>query len=393
MTDRKMHFDRAEYASRQQAVRREMVRRGIDLLVVSDPCNLYYLSGYDAWSFYVPQVLLLGPDAEPVWVGRAMDAAGCEITTSLPAGNIRAYGDEYVQSAKIHPVDFIIAEIRGRGWGDERIGLEIGNYYLGARSYLAFAGGFSAGQIVDASLLVNWVRAIKSPAEIAYMRQAARIVEAAMQTAWDTIKPGVRACDAAAEIYRALIGGTPEYGGNYASSPPLMPAGAQVHTPHLSWTDEPYQLGMQVNLELVAARHRYHTPLGRSLHIGPASRELQRLEIALRDGIDAALACIRPGITAAEIEAVWQQAAGKHGVQKSARCGYSIGIAYPPTFGEQTISIRPGDETVMQPGMTLHLMPAVWLGSESLVMTEPFVVTDTGAECLCDFPRRLEVRI
>lgn len=388
---RAMHFDEAEYVRRQAMVRQAMTDRGIDLLIVSDPCNLYYLCGYDAWSFYVPQVLLLGHEGGPVWIGRAMDAAGAKITTRLPADDIRAYGDEYVQSATRHPVDFIIEEIRARGWGSARTGLEIGNYYLGARAYLAFADAFVPDQMVDASLLVNWVRSVKSPAELDYMRQAARIVEGAMQAAYDTIRPGVRECDAAAEIYRALIGGTSDYGGNYASSPPLMPSGDQVHTPHLSWTDQPYQAGAQVNLELVASRHRYHTPLGRSVLLGNPSPELLRLEAALCDGIEAALAFIRPGVTAAEIDAVWQEAAGKHGVRKAARCGYSIGIAYPPTFGEQTISIRPGDETEMRAGMTLHLMPAVWLGSESLVMTEPFIVTDQGAECLCRFPRRLAV--
>ncbi|MBN8842051.1 MAG: M24 family metallopeptidase [Sphingomonadales bacterium] len=388
---RAMHFDEIEYGRRQTKVRQAMAARGIDLLVVSDPCNLYYLSGYDAWSFYVPQVLLLGIEDRPVWIGRAMDAAGAAITTRLPADDIRAYGDEYVQSATRHPVDFIVEEIKARGWRSARIGLEIGNYYLGARAYLAFADAFASDKIVDASLLVNWVRSVKSPAELDYMRQAARIVEGAMQAAYDIIRPGVRECDAAAEIYRALIGGTAEYGGNYASSPPLMPSGDQVHTPHLSWTDQPYRPGAQVNLELVASRHRYHTPLGRSVLLGEASPEMRRLEAALCDGIEAALAFIRPGVTAAEIDATWQAAAGRHGIQKAARCGYSIGIAYPPTFGEQTISIRPGDQTVMQPGMTLHLMPAVWLGSESLVMTEPFVVTDEGAECLCRFPRRLEV--
>lgn len=388
---REMQFDEAEYSLRQERVRQSMANRGIDLLVVSDPCNLYYLCGYDAWSFYVPQVLLLGVEGRPVWIGRAMDAAGCAITTRLDPEDIRAYGDEYVQSATRHPVDFILAEIRERGWGTARIGVELGSYYLGARAYLALAEAFPDGQISDASLLVNWVRAVKSPAEIHYMRQAARIVEGAMQAAYAIIRPGVRECDAAAEIYRALIGGTAEAGGNYASSPPLMPSGEQVHTPHLTWTDQPYRPGAQVNLELVAARHRYHTPLGRSLLLGEASIALRRLEAALCDGIEAALAFIRPGVTAAQIDAVWQAAAGRHGVQKAARCGYSIGIAYPPTFGEQTISIRPGDETVMQPGMTLHLMPAVWLGSESLVMTEPFVVTEDGAECLCDFPRRIEI--
>lgn len=386
------HFDDADHVRRLNAVRAEMERRDIDLLILSDPCNLYYLTGYDAWSFYVPQVVLLHREAGPLWIGRAMDAAGAAITTNLPSDAIIPYGDAYVQAADVHPMDLVVEEIRRRGWGQDRIGVELGSYYLGARAWLVLAGAFDAGQLVDASLLVNWVRVVKSPTEIAYMRQAARIVEGAMTAAFDAIRPGVRECDAAAIIYHALIGGTADYGGNYASSPPLIPSGDRVHTPHLSWTDQPYRDGAQVNLELVASRHRYHTPLGRSLYLGEPPALLRRIEAALSDGIAAALAFIRPGVTAAEIERVWQAAAGRHGISKSARCGYSIGIAYPPTFGEQTVSIRPGDETVMQAGMTLHLMPAVWLDAQSMVMTEPFVVTETGAECLCDFPRRLEIR-
>jgi Xaa-Pro aminopeptidase len=94
---------------------------------------------------------------------------------------------------------------------------------------------------------------------------------------------------------------------------------------------------------------------------------------------------------AAEVEQLWQAAAGRHGVQKAARCGYSIGIAFPPTFGEQTISLRPGDETVLEPNMTLHLMPAVWQRGASLAITEPLVITANGCEPLCAFERKLFV--
>jgi ectoine hydrolase len=383
-------FDAAEYADRLARVRREMAVRGLDVLVLSDPCNLYYLSGYEAWSFYVPQYLIVpADDSHPVWFGRAMDLRGAEITTGYPADAIHAYPDNYVQSAERHPADLLAAMLVERGWAKARIGIETASYYLTVQAHQHLQRGLPGASLVDASLLVNWVRLVKSPAEIALMRQAGRIVERAMTVATDHIAVGVRQCDVAAEIYRALISGTPEYGGQYASSPPLMPCGERVATPHLSWTDDPYQAGQQTNFELVASRHRYHMPLSRSVYLGQPSPRLRELEHAALDGIDAVFAMARPGVTAAEVEAAWQTAAARHGVRKPARCGYAIGIAYPPTFGELTASLRPGDETVLEEGMTFHLMPGLWLDGESIVITEPFVVTASGAEPFCGFPRRL----
>ena len=102
----------------------------------------------------------------------------------------------------------------------------------------------------DGYNLVNWVKIIKSPAEIAYMEKAAVIVQLAMQKAYDVIDIGVRQCDAAAEVTKTLIKGTDEFGGDYASIVPLMPSGVRTSTPHLSWTDETYKDGDTVILEL-----------------------------------------------------------------------------------------------------------------------------------------------
>lgn len=385
-----LHFDIPEYRSRLERIWRQMQQREIDVLVLSDPCNLYYSTGYDAWSFYVPQVVLLplGSD-RPIWIGREMDARGAQLTTFLEAEDIDPYADSFVQSASSHPMSHVASILRNRGWSRARIGVELGSYYFGARSWDVLRAELPEARWVDASLLVNWVRVVKSDVELGYMKDAARIVERAMRVSLETIRPGVRQCDAAAAIYHALISGTTQFGGQYASSPPLMPSAERVDTPHLSWTSEPYRSGTLTNLELVAARHRYHTPLARSIHLGPAPDNARVLEAALVDGIAAVLENLRPGMTAAEVEALWQGSAARHGVRKRARCGYSIGIAYPPTFGEQTISLRPGDDAVLEPNMTLHLMPAIWHEGASMVITEPFVVTQSGCEPLCDFERRL----
>lgn len=385
-----LHFPLQEYRSRLRRIHEAMERRGVDLLLLSDPCNMYYACGYDAWSFYVPQVVIVSRGSDRlVWVGREMDAGGARLTTCLESGDIEAYGDRFVQAADAHPMSHVASVIRARGWASARIGVELNSYYFGAGAYEVLKRELAQATWVDASLLVNWVRVVKSDAELRYMHEGARIVENAMRAALENARPGVRQCDVAAEIYRAQMRGTPEYGGQYTSTPPLMPSGARVDNPHLPWTNEPYARDTLANFELVASRHRYHTPLARSLYFGKPPQAARTLEAAFLEGIDAVLAGLKPGITAEHVENLWQTAAGKHGVRKRARCGYSIGIAFPPTFGEQTISLRPGDQTVLQEGMTLHLMPAVWQDGASMVITEPLVVTAKGCEPLCRFERKL----
>jgi ectoine hydrolase len=387
-----LNFTLDEYSLRLKKVHAEMDRRGIDLLVLSDPCNIYYVSGYDAWSFYVPQVLLVRRGSDrPVWIGREMDAGGAHITSCLEADDVKSYGDQFVQAADAHPMSYVAQVVRERGWASGRIAAELGSYYLGVRAYETLRADLPQARFLDGSLIVNWVRSVKSDAELRFMREAARIIQSAMKTALEQARPGVRQCDVAAEIYRSLMRGTPEYGGQYASTPPLMPSGERVNNPHLSWTSEPYRKDSLVNFELVASRHRYHMPLSRSLHFGKPPAQTRNLEAATLDGIGEVLSRLKPGMTAAEAEGLWQGAAAKFGVQKRARCGYSIGIAYPPTFGEQTFSLRPGDTTVLQKNMTMHLMPAVWQDGASIVITEPLFITETGCETFCQFERKLFV--
>lgn len=388
--EKQLTFHHQEYEARVKRIRAVMKQRGIDLLLLSDPCNMFYATGYDAWSFYVPQCVLIGQDeGEPVWIGREMDGHGANLTSYLKPENIVPYSDKYVQSTVHHPMSVMADEIRHRFGQNLCIGVEKNSYYLDIQTYERLKSELSACTIEDASLLVNWVRSVKSPKEISYLHDAAVLVQNAMKAAIEMIEPGVRECDVAGTIYRELMAGSPDFAGAYTSTPPLIPTGERLNTPHLSWNSDTYKKDAQVNLELVACRNRYHTPLGRSMFLGKAPEALKTLESAVIDGLDTALSLIKPGMTASDVEASWQSAASKYGVKKNARCGYSLGIAYPPTFGEQTISLRPEDNTVLEVSMTFHLMPAIWHDGHSIVITEPFVVTENGAETFCKFPRKL----
>ena len=107
MTEPQLNFTRAEYASRLQKTRNAMAAKGIDLLYVSDPSNMAWLTGYDGWSFYVHQGVIVPPEGEPVWYGRGQDANGAKRTAYLSHDNIVGYADHYVQSTERHPMDYL----------------------------------------------------------------------------------------------------------------------------------------------------------------------------------------------------------------------------------------------------------------------------------------------
>ena len=124
-------FSAAEYEQRLQRVRQRMSVLGLDTLITSNPAHLNYLTGYDGWSFYVHQCVIVSLQlTQPVWVGRAMDANAARITTWLDEGNIVGYADDYVQSTARHPMDFIAGLMASRGIDGGHIGVEKDSYYF-----------------------------------------------------------------------------------------------------------------------------------------------------------------------------------------------------------------------------------------------------------------------
>ena len=90
-------FLKSEYDDRLQRVRAAMVKKSFDVLVIGDPCNINWLTGYDAWSFYTPQIMVVGLDHGPTWIGRDMDAGAAAFTTYLEADQVVPFPEDYVQ--------------------------------------------------------------------------------------------------------------------------------------------------------------------------------------------------------------------------------------------------------------------------------------------------------
>lgn len=385
-------FSDTEYERRIGEVKARMSQAGFDLILCQDPANMCWLTGYDGWSFYVPQCVLVHLEEDkPIWFGRPMDTLSARLTTGLPERNIVAFSEHLVQQPVKHPYDDLAALIESRGWGKARIGVEMDAHYYTARCHAHLTKGLPNARFDNNHDLVNWARLIKSEAEMAVLRQAGAICTKTMTDAIAAMRPGVPQNLVAAEIHRSQITGIEGAGGDYAAICPLMPVGKGTGTPHLAWSDEPLPGEGLAILELAGVRHRYHVALTRTVHFGAPPQAYRDQAKAIVEGVDAGLAAARSGSTAEQVEAAWQDVLRRNGLKKESRVGYPVGLAYPPDWGERTVSLRPGDRTVLQPGMCFHFMAGVWMENHGIAISESFVVTDTGGERLCDVARELIV--
>jgi len=385
-------FPRQEFERRVNSVKARMVKAGFDLLISQDPANMGWLTGFDGWSFYTPQAVVVQlSETHPLWFGRAQDAPSAHITTDLPAANIIAFSEPLVHHASKHPFDELCDLITTRGWGSGRIGVDFDAHYYTARAHRHLVDGLPNAKILDNRELVNWTRLVKSPAELQYMREAGRIITMTMNNALAKLAPGVRQYEVIADVYHDQVTGVDGLYGDYTSLCPLIQVGKGTSTPHLTWTDEPLPSSGLIVMELAAARRHYHAPLTRTAHIGRPPDQMLRLAEAIVEGGDRAIEAARPGVTCEEVEALWQSLLNRHGFEKKSRVGYSIGLNYPPDWGERTASLRAGDKTVLEAGMCFHFQSGVWLDDFGAGISEPFIVTDTGGERLCDVARELVV--
>lgn len=392
LSDTDLPFSRKEYAARISKTRRAMSDLGIDLLITTDPSNMSWLTGYDGWSFYVHQCVILSLDGEPVWYGRRQDLNGAKQTVFMGDAQLESYPDEYVQSTERHPMQHLAGVIESRGWQRCRIGVEMENYYYSAAAHAALTAALPNARFCDATALVNWRRAIKSEQELVYMRRAARIVEKTYERIFDIVEPGLRKCDLVAEIYDTALRGTDDYGGDYPAIVPLVPSGAAASAPHLTWDDQPMRSGEGTNIEIAGCYRRYHAPLSRTIYLGTPPAEFLEADKAVLEGMDAGLEAARTGNRCEDIAIAFFAVLKKYGIVKDNRTGYPIGISYPPDWGERTMSLRPGDKTILEPGMTFHFMTGLWMEGWGLATTESIIITENAPECLANVDRKLFIK-
>jgi len=377
-------FPREDYLRRLAGVKAEMAKRNIETLVVSYDRNMNYLTGYAAPTGYVPQGLVISVhEEEPTIVLRLMDVPIAHYQTYLRRDKVLAYPEALVGSSEKDGYDFIIDFIQKAGGGSRGIGLEFGN--LPPTAVEKFMKRLPQSSIVNCTGMVTWLRLVKTDLEVALMKEAAAITDAAFMRAAEVIRPGVREADVAAEIIATLVRGVNGKPGSKVANY-WMNTSPRTGASHMTWTEDVFQPGQQVNLEIAGVRRSYTTPLSRTFSIGRPSDRLRRAHDAQLAGLAAALETIRPGRTCDDVARAVQRALNRHGVRKESRCGYPVGIDWL----EPTASLMEGDMTVLKPNMIFHVHLGNWIDEDfGVIVSQSICVTDSGLEVLTKTPLKL----
>ena len=389
-----MIFSKEEYNHRIKKVKESMSKKGIDILISTDPSNMNYLIGYDGWSFYVPQGIIISIDEDqPYWFGRKQDSNGAKITTFLNEENIYGYPENLIQSPPLHPYDYVVQLIKDKKWSSKSIGVEMDSYYYTAENHSRLKNNLIDAKFINAHLLINWVRYIKSESEIKYMKDAGVLVRAGMQTAFDFIKEGAKQSTVAGKIHNTLIAGNDEtkMGGEYAGLGLILASGRSASASHLTPSEKKFENNEGTIIELGGVKHRYHCALSRTVYIGKPDPKISDTLKITNEGIERALEQTKPGNSCHDVAVAFWSVLEKYGLEKESRAGYSIGLGYPPDWGEHTLSIRKNEKTLLYPNVTYHLMCGMWMDTWGLELSESVRVTENGFELLTNVPRDLHI--
>jgi Xaa-Pro dipeptidase len=365
-------FAKAEYDTRMAKARELLAKAGIDVMVVTGPENIFYLTGQQTPGYYTFQALVLPVEGAPVFVIRQLEYFNFIANTFIPDAEIYQDGDT--------PVEFLIDLIQKRGLASKRIAIDKRGWFLPISVYEALQA--KLGAIHDGAGVIEQLRMVKSAAEIEKLTMAAGYVDAGMRAGMAALRIGASENDLVAAMMGAAIGA----GSEYMGMEPLVSVGPRTGVPHGTWRRRRIEANEPAFLEMAGCHDRYHAALMRSAWIGAAPKQAEDMEKACQEALQAALDAIRPGATCEAPHLACQKIIDCAGDTENfrKRTGYSVGISFAPDWGEGGIlSLYTGVRTELRPGMAFHIPPALRIyGQFTVGVSETIVVTDTGYRAL-----------
>jgi Xaa-Pro dipeptidase len=386
-TELELPFAPQELFGRQDRLREALGRARLSGGVYFAPEDIYYLTGYNTpGHYYGFQALVVPADGEPFFVCRQVEESN--VLARSVVSRRWVFTDTDV------PAQVLISALTADGMSDGRLEVDVDSVAIAPRQF-SLLEAWAGGRIDSQARCLRTLRAVKSDAEVALLREAAAVMKAGIGAAIDAVAVGATELDVAAACYSALI----RAGGEYPGMPPMVASGNRAGIAHATWEGRrTIEAGDTVLLEIPGCVKRYHACQARTVSVGPPSAEnRRRMDAALRCR-EAALAKLRPGVTCGEVDAALRASLRETGFDKHHlhRAGYGLGIAYPPHWDEGGIvSLRAGDETVLQPNMVFHLVPSLIVPELNghVGFSETVRVTEDGCEVLTDklVPRELQI--
>ena len=374
-----------EYKRRLDELRQRMRDRRMHALIVTDPENLAYLTGYQTTGYSYFQALIVPLEGDPLMITRLLEDSNVHARTWVEK--------TYPYTDTGDAIQMAWNALHQNGLSNRIIGYEKNSYFFPAYQQERMLATLFDAQLFDCSGIVEEGRITKSKVEIDAMRKAARATEAGMQAGIDAADEGLTENEVAAEVCHAMF----KAGGEYPAVLPYVTSGPRSLIGHATWEGRTVGRDECVFLEVGGCYRRYHTAMMRTVYIGDPPPALLEAEELTTEAVGKMIEAMRPGLTASDVDSVAREVLSRHtgGGQLVTRSGYAIGIAFAPSWDEgYMLSLKAGEGTVLREGMTFHLIP--WLygveGKYVMGTSETVHVTATGCESFFSLPRKLTVK-
>jgi Xaa-Pro dipeptidase len=372
MSESSLPFSLSEYQDRLTRARQAVAARGLDAALVTIPENIFYLCGHDTLGYFAFQVIGIPRDGEPFMFVREIEADHI-----LGMGLIRdvvTYGD------REDPAQAFVSALKARNLQGRTIGIERDAWFqpVARVDRLQSLLGQPFG---DGTGLIEGLRVLKSDGEIELIRQAARAADEGMRAGIATARAGVPESEVAAAIYNGLLGAGSDYVG-----PVYIMSGENSALAHSPWTSRRIKTGDVIYIELAGCVHRYHAALRRTLTVGKPDPDVKRAHDACRSARALIQDLLRTGNRSQDIHDAHDVLLQAEGLRDFLRMktGYSIGIGYPPGWGEWHImDLKADDPRPVRPRMSLHVgTQLVFRGRYGIGLSDTVITRDGAPELL-----------
>lgn len=369
-----MYFEIDEYKNRVAATREQMARDNLDLLMLYGQEAVCWLSGFYTHGHFAYICLGLPREGEPFLILRKMEEQAADATTWVES--------RYIYNDHEDPIEFTRRAVVDAGFDKARIGIDKHSWYLTLERFERLSAALPDATFVGEGRMMEKLRIIKSPAELALLRVAGRSVDSAMQAAICTTEPDTseRQIASAMASARILAGSDLPIDGVLTTGPRTL----QGHGP---WTDRVLRAGEPFYYEFHGIRSHYWARSLRSGVLGEVSARQRELADLLIRSQDAAIALMKPGMDAREVDAACREPILAAGVQDREtyrrRIGYCLGLNFRPTPGEMILEFTPDANFKLAPGMVFLML----VMAEGVGIGDTVAVTENGVEFLTRLPR------
>lgn len=368
-----MTFPYAEYQRRVAELRERMAQRLLDAVIISDAENIMYLTDYQTTGYSFFQALVIPLEGEAFMVTRKLEESNVIARTWVEI--TRPYPDtgDAIQMLMTSLIEF--------GLAGKTIGYERNSYYFTAYHQDYFQTSFSKSRLMDCFGIVEQGRLYKSAVELEAMHKAAVATRAGMQAGIEATRAGVTENEIGGAICQAMFSA----GGEIPAVMPYVTSGPRTMIGHASWEGRVVQPGEHVFLEVAGCYRRYHTAMMRTVICGELSDSMYKAQEIMKLALKQAREELRPGLTVSDADKMLRNIINDNdvGARLITRSGYSIGIAFPPSWDEGYIlSLYQGSSHILEPGMTFHVIPWMWGvdGDKTCGISDTFYITENGCD-------------